>query len=53
MEEKLQQAIEEAIKIAKTGTKEDKEDFVAWACIAINWFSSQFDDEGKKNFKPF
>ena len=51
MEEKLQQAINEAIEIAKTGTTEEKQDFVAWACAAINWFSSQFDEESKKGLK--
>ena len=48
MEEKLQQAINEAIEIAKHGTIEEKQDFVAWACAAINWFSSQFDEESKQ-----
>lgn len=51
MEERLQQAIEEAIEIAKTGTTEEKEDFVTWACTAINWFSSQFNEEGKLGLK--
>ena len=51
MEEKLQQAISEAIEVAKTGTAEEKQDFVAWACAAINWFSSQFNEESKKGLK--
>lgn len=51
MEEKLQQAINDAIEVAKTGTTEEKEDFVAWACTAINWFSSQFNEEGKQGLK--
>ena len=51
MEEKLQQAINEAIEIAKTGTVEEKQDFVAWACAAINWFSSQFNEESKNGLK--
>lgn len=51
MEERLQQAIEQAIEIAKTGTKEEKENFVAWACTAINWFSSQFNEESRTGLK--
>lgn len=51
MEEKLQQAINDAIEIAKHGTTEEKEDFVAWACTAINWFSSQFNDKGNQGLK--
>ena len=51
MEENLQQAINDAIEIAKHGTTEEKQDFVAWACIAINWFSSQFNEEGKQGLK--
>lgn len=51
MEEKLQQAINDAIEIAKTGTTEEKQDFVAWACMAINWFSSQFNEESKQGLK--
>ena len=48
MEEKLQQAINEAIEIAKHGTTEEKQDFVSWACTAINYYSSQFDEESKQ-----
>ena len=51
MEENLQQAINDAIDIAKHGTTEEKQDFVAWACVAINWFSSQFNEEGKQGLK--
>ena len=51
MEENLQQAINEAIEVAKHGTTEEKQDFVAWACAAINWFSSQFDEESKEGLK--
>ena len=51
MEEKLQQAINDAIEIAKRGTTEEKQDFVAWACAAINWFSSQFNEESKQGLK--
>ena len=51
MEEKLQQAINDAIEVAKTGTTEEKQDFVAWACTAINWFSSQFNEESKQGLK--
>lgn len=51
MEENLQQAINDAIEIAKHGTTEEKQDFVAWACVAINWFSSQFNEEGKQGLK--
>lgn len=51
MEEKLQQAINEAIEIAKTGTTEEKENFVTWACMAISWFSSQFDEESKQGLE--
>ena len=51
MEEKLQQAINEAIEIAKHGTTEEKQDFVAWACAAINYFSSQFNEESKQVLK--
>ena len=48
MEEKLQQAINEAIEVAKHGTTEEKQDFVSWACTAINYYSSQFDEESKQ-----
>ena len=51
MEENLQQAINEAIEIAKHGTTEEKQDFVAWACTAINYFSSQFNEESKEGLK--
>ena len=51
MEEDLQQAINDAIEIAKHGTTEEKQDFVAWACAAINWFSSQFNEESKHELK--
>ena len=51
MEEKLQQAINEASESAKHGTTEEKQDFVAWACAAINWFSSQFNEESKEGLK--
>ena len=48
MEENLQQAINEAIEVAKHGTTEEKQDFVSWACTAINYYSSQFDEESKQ-----
>lgn len=51
MDKELQQAINDAIEIAKHGTTEEKQDFVAWACMAINWFSSQFNEEGKQGLK--
>ena len=51
MEEKVQQTINEAIEVAKHGTTEEKQDFVAWACAAINWFSSQFNEESKHELK--
>ncbi len=51
MDKELQQAINDAIEIAKHGATEEKEDFVAWACMAINWFSSQFDEESKRGLK--
>lgn len=48
MEEKLQQAINDAIEVAKTGTTEEKQDFVSWACTAISYYSSQFNEESKQ-----
>lgn len=51
MDKELQQAINDAIEIAKTGTTEEKQDFVAWVCTAINWFSSQFNEESKQGLK--
>ena len=48
MEENLQQAINDAIEVAKTSTTEEKENFVSWACTAINYYSSQFDEESKQ-----
>ena len=48
MEENLQQAINDAIEVAKTGTIEEKENFVSWACTAINYYSSQFNEESKQ-----
>ena len=48
MEENLQQAINDAIEVAKTGTTEEKENFVSWARTAINYYSSQFDEESKQ-----
>ena len=51
MDKELQQAINDAIEVAKTGTTEEKENFVSWACAAINWFSSQFNEESKRGLK--
>lgn len=51
MDKELQQAINDAIEVAKTGTTEEKENFVSWACTAINWFSSQFNEESKKSLQ--
>ena len=48
MDKELQQAINDAIEVAKTGTTEEKQDFVSWACTAINYYSSQFDEESKQ-----
>ena len=48
MEENLQQAINDAIEVAKTGTTVEKENFVSWVCTAINYYSSQFDEESKQ-----
>ena len=48
MEENLQQAINDAIEVAKTGTTEEKENFVSWECTAINYYSSQFNEESKQ-----
>lgn len=51
MEENLQQAINDAIEIAKHGTTEEKQDFVSWACTAINYYSSQFNEESKQSLQ--
>lgn len=51
MDKELQQAINDAIEIAKHGTTEEKEDFVAWACMVINWFSSQFNEKSKQGLE--
>ena len=48
MDKELQQAINDAIEVAKTGTTEEKENFVSWACTAINYYSSQFNEESKQ-----
>ena len=48
MDKELQQAINDAIEVAKTATTEEKQDFVSWACTAINYYSSQFDEESKQ-----
>ena len=48
MEENLQQAINDTIEVAKIGTTEEKQNFVSWACTAINYYSSQFDEESKQ-----
>ena len=48
MDKELQQAINDAIEVVKTGTTEEKENFVSWACTAINYYSSQFDEESKQ-----
>lgn len=48
MDKELQQAINDAIEIAKHGTTEEKENFVEWACAAISWFSSQCDEKSKQ-----
>ena len=48
MDKELQQAINDAIEVAKTGTTEEKQGFVSWACTAINYYSSQFDEEHKQ-----
>lgn len=46
--ENLEQAINQAIEIARNGTAKEKADFVEWACTAINYYSSQFDKESKE-----
>lgn len=48
MDKELQQAINDSIEIAKTGTTEEKQGFVAWACTAINYYSSQFNEESNQ-----
>ena len=48
MDKELQQAINDAIEVAKTGKKKKKENFVSWACTAINYYSSQFNEESKQ-----
>ena len=48
MDKELQQAINDAIEVAKTGATEEKQDFVTWACTAINYYSSQFNEESKQ-----
>ena len=48
MDKELQQAINDAIEVAKTGKNEEKQDFVSWACTAINYYSSQFNEESKQ-----
>ena len=48
MNKELQQAINDAIEVARTGTTEEKQDFVSWACTAINYYSSQFNQESKQ-----
>ena len=48
MDKELQQAINDATEVAKTGTTEEKENFVSWACTAINYYSSQFNEESKQ-----
>ena len=51
MDKELQQAINDSIEVAKTGTTEEKQDFVTWACTAINYYSSQFNEEGKQSLQ--
>ncbi len=51
MDKELQQAINDAIEVAKTGTIEEKENFVSWACTAINYYSSQFNEESKQSLQ--
>lgn len=51
MDKELQQAINDAIEVAKTGTTEEKENFVSWACTAINYYSSQFNEESKQSLQ--
>ena len=48
MDKELQQAINDAIEVAKTGTTEEKQDFVSWACTASKYYSSQFNEESKQ-----
>ena len=48
MDKELQQAINDAIEVAKTGTTEEKQNFVSWTCKTINYYSSQFDEESKQ-----
>ena len=49
--EELKQAIADAESIAKTGTREEKEDFAAWAGISIAYYSSQYNEEARANLK--
>jgi hypothetical protein len=42
----LEKAIAKAEDIAKNGTQEQKETFVAWCCESINYLSSQGDNVG-------
>lgn len=48
MDKELQRAINDAIEVAKTGTTEEKQDFITWACTAIKYYSSQFSEESKQ-----
>lgn len=49
--EELKQAIADAESIAKTGTREEKEDFAAWAGFSIAYYSSQYNEEARANLK--
>lgn len=47
-EKEKQQAINEAINIAKNGTKEEKEQFVEWCCAALKWNSTIISKEARE-----
>lgn len=47
-EQEKQQAINEAINIAKNGTKEEKEQFVEWCCDALKWNATIISKEARE-----
>lgn len=57
MEMTMEEAIEQAIDIAKNGTKDEQEAFVEWACSALRWLSLQGDSQSceivSKQYKAY
>lgn len=49
----LERAVEQAKEIARTGTTEEKEDFVGWCCDALKYLSCQLSIGDKETIEAY